>query len=217
MRSILTVAEVSEDDSITTLDRIKAELSITGTDKNRDLVLQAKIDEASNDIEAALGFRVALETVIETFWHEGGDSAPEYLVLNRTPVASTPVPVVVMDDVTLDASTYRIDQTTGQIYALCNGYPYVWQFCKSLIITYAGGYVMPAEGDDSTLPPGIQGACIDLVSSFWAAKGRDPSVRAEEIPGVISKQYWVGAVGEEGELPPSVVSKLALFRRANVA
>jgi hypothetical protein len=51
------------------------------------------------------------------------------------------------------------------------------------------------------------------MSDYWAAKGRDPSVKSEEIPGVIRTDYWVGAVGEAGELPPRVVMKLAPYRR----
>jgi hypothetical protein len=210
MRSIVTVASPASDTALTTLARVKQELNIT-TDTS-DEVLQDKIDEASDDIEAALGFRVVRETAVETFWHEQYDSIPDRLVLDRTPVVS--IASVAVDDIVIDASLYRVDPKTGELFALdAAGWPYVWLFFKSIVVTYDGGYILP-DGSNRDLPKGIEGACIDLVSSFWAAKGRDPAVKSEEILGVISKQYWVGAVGEDGELPPSVVMKLAPYRRA---
>lgn len=213
MRSIVTVTGANSDKMLTTLNRVKLELDITSVDTNRDMLLNLKILEASDDIEAALGFTVRKETVSEVVWFENGDLAPEYLVLDRTPVAT--LTSVTIDGLLADAATYRLDSETGQLYALCNGYPSHWYFCKSVVVAYAGGYILPAESG-SNLPAGIQGAAVELMSNYWAAKGRDPSVKSEEIPGVIRKDYWVGAVGEAGELPPSVVTKLAPFRRALV-
>ena len=213
MRSIVTVASPASDTALTTLARVKLELDITVS--TYDAILQDKIDEASDDIEASLGFRVARETAVETFWHEQYDVNPPVLLLDRTPVAS--IASVVVDDIALDASRYRLDPKTGELFALnSQGWPWVWLFHKSVVVTYDGGYILPDESN-STLPKGIEGACIDLVSSFWAAKGRDPTVKSFEIPGVVLEQYWVGAVGEEGELPPSVVMKLAPFRRPRAA
>lgn len=211
MRSIVTVASPASDTALTTLERVKLELDIASGDTSSDVVLQDKIDEASDDIEAALGFRLVRESAVETFWHEQYDTAPERLVLDRTPVAT--IASVVVDGVVLEASAYRFDPNTGELFALCNGYPSVWIFWKSVVVTYDGGYILP-PASNSTLPKGIEGACVALVSSFWAAKGRDTTLRSEDIPGLISNTYWVGAVGEEGELPPDVVVKLAPFRRA---
>lgn len=205
------VASPASDTALTTLDRIKLELDIVD-DGTNDEILQDKIDEASDDIEAALGFRVVQEAVVQTFWHEQYDSIPDRLLLDRTPVAA--IASVALDGVTIDGSLYRIEPKTGELFAMDSaGYPCVWSFCKDAVVTYTGGYILP-DASGRNLPKGIEGACIDLVSSFWAAKGRDPAVKSEEIAGVISKQYWVGAVGEDGELPPSVVAKLAPYRRA---
>ncbi len=212
MRSILSVSTAASVTKLTTLERVKLELEIT--DGASDAILNAKIDEASSDCEAFLGFRVARETVAETFWHESGELAPEYLLLDRTPTVS--ITSVVRDDITMDATSYRLDPESGQLYALdwnAQGWPWFWYFYKGIVVSYVGGYLLPGEtGRD--LPAGIEGACIELVSDFWHAKGRDPSVREEEEPGVYRTAYWVGAVGESGELPPRVQMKLAPFRRA---
>lgn len=209
MRSILTVTTAATVTKLTTLERVKLELKIENNASNT--ILNAKIDEASDDIGAALGFSVPSEAVSETFWHEAQDSLPEYLTLNRYPVSA--VASVTVDDVAIDSTLYRLDAKTGLLYRLdASGYPCGWCFCKSIVIAYTGGYVLPgANGRD--LPFGIEGGCIDLVQSFWQGRGRDPSVKSEEIPGVRTVQYWVGSIGEEGELPPSVQAKIAPYRR----
>lgn len=214
MRSIVAVASPASETALTTLSRVKLELAIADADTGNDAVLQDKIDEASDDIEAALGFRLVRESAVETFWHEQYDAGPDRLILNRTPVVA--IASVVVDGVAIDSSAYRLDPNTGELFALCNGYPSIWIFCQSVVVTYDGGYILP-PASNSNLPKGIEGACVALVSSFWAARGRDPTLRSEEIPDLISATYWVGAVGEDGELPPDIVTKLAPFRRPVVA
>jgi hypothetical protein len=214
MRSIVTVASPASDTALTTLERVKLELGIPDATTTSDSILQEKIDEASDDIEAALGFRLVRETAVETFWHEQYDAAPEKLILNRTPVAA--IASVVVDGVAIDASAWRVDPNTGELFALCNGYPGLWVFCQSIVVAYDGGYILP-PASNRTLLKGIEGACVDLVSMFWAAKGRDPTVRVIDVPGLMRTEFWVGAVGEAGELPPSVVAKLAPYRRPVVA
>lgn len=73
------------------------------------------------------------ETAVEIFWHEQYDVAPEKLVLDRTPVAA--IASVVVDGVTIDASAYRLDPNTGELFALGNGYPSVWVFCRSVVVS----------------------------------------------------------------------------------
>ena len=210
MRSILTVTAAATVTKLTTLERLKLELKIGNNDN--DAILKAKIDEASSDISAALGFMVQRETVSETFWFENGDTAPEYLLLDRVPVAS--IASVTVDGLAVDAAQYRVDDQTGQLYRLdASGYPCHWYFCKDIVVAYTGGFLLPGEAGRN-LPFGIEGGCIDLVTGYWMSRGRDPLVKSEDIPGVMSTEYWVGSVGESGELPPNVMSKIAPYRRA---
>ena len=88
-----------------------------------------------------------------------------------------------------------------------------WTFSKSAEIVYVGGYTMPGEVAQPTLPPALQAACVELVSSYWFARGRDSLVRQETVDGAGSTTYWIGAVGESGSLPPSVESKIAPYKR----
>lgn len=214
MRSIVTVTVPKTDSALTTLARVKLELDILSGDTSKDEILELKIDEASSDIEAALGFSVPRETVAETFWQEGVIASPTSLILNRTPIAS--ITSVVVDGITYASSLYRYDAGTGELFALdSSGFPTFWCFCKSVVVTHAGGYILPSESN-CNLPDGIQGACVDLLQCYWFWKGRDPTVKSEAAPGVMTYEYWVGAVGEEGELPPNVMMRLSRYRRALV-
>lgn len=211
MRSLVTVTTAATVTKLTTLERVKAELGIT--DSSKDSILNSKIDEASSDVEAYLGYSVKRETVSERFWQPRAFEAPEYLLLDHTPVAT--ITSVTLDDVVIDTDLYRLDSDTGQLYALDSfGYPDCWLICKDCIVAYSGGYLLPGESGRN-LPFAIEAAVVELVQSFWFSRGRDALIKEEEIPGVMRQSFWVGAVGAAGELPPSVVSKLSPFRRAS--
>lgn len=209
MQSIVSVTTAPERTALTTVDRVKLELSIT-TDAS-DALLGIKINEASSDIEAHLSRTLAYAGLTQTFWGEG---TADYLILDRAPVGS--IVSVTLDDDLVDSDEYRLDADSGILYRLdSSGYPCTWYWCKSVIIVFTGGYELPGA-DDPTLPPAIEAAAVELVTSYWTARGRDPTVRAEDIPGIGSVTYWVGAVGEDGGLPPSVTSKIAPFRRVQL-
>jgi len=211
MRSIVTVTVPATNEALTTLDRVKLELDIENDDS--DEVLQAKIDEASSDIEASLGYRLVRETVSEAIYRDLFDHFPMSLLLERYPIVS--ITSVTVDGEALSASLYRLDPKTSELIVLdSSGYPCGWFFQQSVVVVYVAGYILPGESGEN-LPEGIQGAAVELISNYWAARGRDPSVKSENIPGLMAVDYWVGAVGEAGELPPSVVSKLAAFRWGN--
>lgn len=210
MRSIATITTPPERVALTTLERVKAELNITSDAS--DELLAAKILEASSDIESKLNRSLARAGMTERFW--GGEGGVECFSLQRYPVAA--VSSVTVDDVAIDDAEWLLDAEAGLLYRLdAGGYPCTFTWCKAVSIVYAGGYEMPgAESPD--LPAALQAGCVELVCQYWTARGRDPSVRAEDIPGLGSVQYWVGAVGEAGELPPSVMSKISPFRRPSV-
>lgn len=206
LRNIATVTEPELTD-LTTLERVKMELSITSS--STDELLEFKIAEASSDIEAHLARKFASAEVSERFW--GGSGCEEYLLLDRFPV--TEIESVTVDDDVIDDDEYRVDPETGILYRLdASGYPCAWTWCKDIVVVYTGGYDLPGS-DDPTLPPAIEAATVELVTSYWTSRGRDPTVKSDEIPGIRSVTYWVGAIGANGDLPPSVASKIAPFRK----
>ena len=206
MRSTVEITVAPTVTRLTTLQRVKEELSIEGSAS--DGILGAKIDEATSDIEAHLARTLSRATVTQTLWNVGYS---EYILLRRYPVAS--IVSVTVDDIAVDSDEYRLDGDSGILYRLdASGYPCAWWSCKSIVVVYAGGYLLPGE-TNRNLPPALESAAVDLVSSYWSSRGRDATVKAEDVPGLGRVEYWVGAVGESGELPPSVVTKISPFRR----
>jgi hypothetical protein len=76
-----------------------------------------------------------------------------------------------------------------------------------VIVAYTGGFILPGQ-TGRNLDYAIEGAVVALVSDYWASRGRDPTLRAETIPGVIERQWWIGAVGDPSLLPPRVLASL---------
>jgi uncharacterized phiE125 gp8 family phage protein len=178
MRSVVEIVTPAASELLTTLARVKAELQITTGDN--DEILEAKIAEASTDIQAAIGYRLPSEQVRETFWHDDdvslfkialprhGNPAQPTLFLKRTPVSA--IASVTVDDTVLDPSEYRLDPDAGLIDRLSpDGFPCAWCFCKSVIVAYTGGYVLPGD-TRRNLPYGIEGAVVALVSDYWASR-----------------------------------------------
>ncbi len=214
MQSIISVTTPSSYQYLTTLDRVKQELSIT--DNGSDAILTSKISEASSDIFARIWPRPR-ETVMETFYPEPGQSVRRaQLMLSRWPLVS--VTTATVDGESVVSDNYRIDAEAGMLlYLADDGYRSCWTFSRSAEIVYVGGFSMPGEVAQPTLPPALEAACVELVSSYWFSRGRDPTIRQEEVQNVGSQTFWVGAIGESGSLPPGVESKIAPYRRVVIA
>lgn len=213
MHSTATVTTANDYAALTTLDRVKTELGIVEADS--DALLAAKIREASSDIFARI-WAQPRETITETFWPRPWQvCGPEALVLSRRPVVS--VTSVTVDGSAVDSSLYRL-AAAGMLHALAaDGAPTEWSIAKSVVVTYVAGYTMPCEVANYDLPPALEAACVELVSSYWLSRGRDPTVRQEDVPGLGSQTFWVGAIGEVGSLPPGVEAKIAPYKRMMIA
>ncbi len=201
--SLLTVLIPASSRALTTLATVKDEIGIT--DDAADARLLRWIDEASERIETYLGRVLASETVRETFRLTG---APGCLGLARRPV--TAIASIEVDGVTLASDQYEIDATAGLLHPISGGRRVWWCGC-TVIITYTAGYVSV-----EALPRPIETACIGLLRHRWAARDRDPMLRSLAIPGVATEQYWVGATGDDGAMPPEIAALLDPFRTVTV-
>lgn len=208
MNSQLDITTPAEVTALTTLERVKLELRIT--DDANDELLSAKINEASSDIAVRCRPSLKREGLTETFWpdHRGPHSSSDVMILRRYPVAS--IASVTLDDVVLDPADYRVDTGSGMLYRLSGGVPCRWWFGRTLVVVYTAGYLLPGQ-NNRDLPPALEAAAIELVAGYWVARGRDPALRSEEVFGVSRFDYWVGAIGEAGDLPPGVMSKIAPY------
>lgn len=205
-RSTLAVTVPADDTDLVSLARVKSELGITDT--SSDTLLGEWITEETTTVTDELNRTLAEETIEETF-RRGGSSRAETLTLSRRPVSA--IASVTEDGSALDTGNYEIDAQAGLIYRLsANGYRSHW-WASVVVVTYTAGYALP-----DSAPSWATKATIICLTHRWAAKGRDPSLKEINIPGVIEKQWWVGSIGENGALPPGVEDLLAPHRDVNV-
>jgi hypothetical protein len=152
-----------------------------------------------------LGRPLTLETVFETFRPPGGTfrggGFPNHprdanmLRLSRYPVTS--VASVVIDGTSLGL---------GPVGTRAGWYGAV------IAVTYVAGYSLP---DD--LPRPIGQACLLLLRHRWMTGDRDPTIRAENVSGVIDTQYWVGGMpGENAAMPPEAAALLNPYRELRI-
>jgi hypothetical protein len=218
--SVLTVTVPAASLNLTTLAIVKDELDII--DAAQDTRLARWISEASSQIHRWINRSLVSETVSELFpgcgssrpdWmfgdvrrslDNGGTHATYRLLLARFPVSSIDS-VVIDDGDPLDAATYTLDGEKGVLYL-----PY-WSGSK-IVVVYTGGYALTATSGVQTMPGAVVQAATAMVCLRHAMRGRDPSLRSVDVPGVLSETYWVGAKGEDGAMPPSVTGLLEGFR-----
>jgi hypothetical protein len=210
VRSIVTVTSAASSTLLTTLSRVKTDLGISGGQD--DAALTNAIAGASSRITAYLGQTLAFEGVTETFRPDRGYECSERLFLDRSPVV-TMTSVTVDNDAALASSKYEVDKSAGILYRLDDsGHPLRWEFNKSIVVVYTGGYFLP-DDSDANLPAAIEEATVALVRSLWFSRRRDPMVKSVEVPDLISESYWVGAIGERASLPNDVLMLLDQCRR----
>lgn len=206
MQSILTVTTPAHTYDLTVLATVKRELGITNADS--DTLLTDHIRQCSNAVMSYTGRVFALETLTELFWHEGYcrhtlRGAP--IVLSRYPVAT--ITSATLDDVVVDTSLYRIDNTSGRLFKLdSSGYPCSWYFGKGLSIVYNAGYALLAD-----LPFDIERATILWIKEAYFGAGenvRDPQVKSEQSYNVATFSYFDRASGGGSPRPPPEVEQL---------
>lgn len=204
MKSVLTVVTPAESVDLTVLANVKAELGISTTAE--DVNLETWIDQASGVITGACNRVFGKETVTESFRNRVPLIEPERIVLRRTPVTS--ITSVVENGTTLVEDTdYEIDYDSGIMTRLSGDYETRWSF-RTLVVTYAGGYDLLG-----TLPIAIEKATIVLVKQFRSAANRDPLLKSEEIPGVLTQTFWVGGTGDKSNgIPHEVETLIAPYR-----
>ena len=205
MYSILTVTSAASSYDLTTLANVKAELDIAnGTS---DAVLRRYISGASSAASQYCNRVFAAETVSEEFLQSHRDrfsiSKIAPLQLSRWPLIA--VTSVTEDGVLLVVDTdYLVDATNGQLTRLtADGFPRTWP-CVTITVVYSAGY--------STTPADLEDAIIRMVTKRWSAKGRDATLRSEDIPGIRAATYWIATGAEAGNMTPDVVDVLDNYR-----
>lgn len=214
MQSVLTINTVASTYDLTTLATVKAELGITTT--TEDTNLATWISQASNACASYCNRVFGLETVTETFrnkfqypFSDNNRRNVSIVMLTRTPVVS--IVSITEDGIALVQDTdYQLDPEEGILYRLDSDSLTNWYF-KKLVVNYTGGYALVG-----TLPHNIERACITQVKAIRAGGSRDPNVKSESIPGVLSTTYFSPGANDNGALVPDVTALLDPYRNVSV-
>jgi hypothetical protein len=201
MLEIVTPASTSH---LTTLDRVKAELSIVGTAE--DARLTTLVGEASDLITAFCNRDTfGAETLRQT---ERLSTCRDCIILDRD--LAPAITGVTVDGAALLAAEYELDGAL--LYRLSDDCRIAWRPGK-VVVNYTAGFTLLGS-----LPQAIERAAVDLVVLMYRSAGRDTAVRQEMVEGVGSTSYFDQRAGS-GDLPLSAdrLAQLHRYRLHSVA
>lgn len=207
MSSLFSVTTQAEDISLLTIAEMRAAIGLATTDTSKDAILQPLAMRAADRITRACNVAVdgaimptlREEAVSDTFRARGFFDWGSDLTLSRRPI--TAIIGVTEDDIAVDSADYEILAATGMLRRLCNDDAVCWRGCK-IVVSYTAGW--------ATVPSGLKLAAEQLLRSYWYDASRDPGLRQIEVPGVISKQFWVGSSADP-DIPDNVLDMLEPF------
>lgn len=215
---LTTVETPASSYALTTLATIKSVLQIA--DNASDSYLNLLISQASATAAQYCNRVFAVETLSVVFRLERGYRGSGLLgrtsplQLPRWPLTaiasietlcnSADTPTTLVESVDFEA-----DYTVGQLFRLdMYGNPRNWEAIRTTV-AFSAGY--------TTTPPDLEAAVIDLVKMPWFARTRDPLLRSDAVEGVGTQQFWIGAMGQDGAVPPAIASRLDNYRVPVVA
>lgn len=197
----LTVTIAADSQALTLLSTVKRALDIDSDVTTWDSFLTESIARASEIIAAYCSRVFGRETVVETLWLR---DSREVINLRRYPDVA--IASITEGGTALAEADYFLDADSGQLRRLSSGAPSCWSPCQWIDITYDAGYELLGA-----LPYPIEDACVRLVKSAYAAKGRDPMLKADEVFGLGRQEFWVGSTSG-ADLPDDVVALIAPYR-----
>lgn len=206
LASISTVTTAAASKNLVTRAVVKSILAIDGGVD--DSYLDTMIGWVSAEIANYCNRVFVVEGLTDQFWpaQTFSYSVPggaDLLQLSRFPAVS--VTSLTENGEALVADTdYTIDLDKGQILRLDdNGYPAKWA-PYPIVVVYSAGY--------ADIPGDIQDAACRMIKARRDARGRDPFLKQQNIPGVLEQQWWVAGPGQTGNMPPDVADILDNYR-----
>lgn len=202
MDSIVTVTGPASGPTafdLATLADVKADLGITGSAE--DATLARYISESSLLLARACNRIFAQETLSEQFRL---DEAKPVLILVRRP--ATIASISEDDAAPLGNADWEMDGNAGLLYRLEDDRRIAWSASK-VVVAYSAGFALPGGA-----PRDLQKAARTLAKAQWLAKGRDPLVRSESVPGVYEVAYWVGSLPGDVAWPAEIETVIAAYR-----
>jgi hypothetical protein len=195
--------------ALVSVDQAKAALGIDPADTSQDAALSAQIDSVSMAINNYCDRIFAVQVYRDQLrnacgWYGEPLVTRQYpIMVNDTGVALV---AVTENGVVLDAAYLEVYLETGGIYRLDGSMaPAAWASAL-LVVDYTAGY--------DPIPADVQGAALEWLTARWFAVGRDPALRSETIPDLITQVYAgdFGAGTNAGSMPPGARDLLAPYK-----
>lgn len=208
LKVITTVVKAATSYDLTTLPVVKDELSIK--DGSKDTILKRYITSASAAASNYCNRKFQAETVSDQFfpdqdnrWRSPTVGGVDRLQLTRWPIIDV-VSVAENGTPLVEAVDFQVDYENGQLVRLdANLLPRKWHIFP-LVVQYDGGY--------ETIPDDLADAVIRMVSKRYAARGRDPSLKERDIPGVATESFWIATGDDAANMTPDVADILDNYR-----
>jgi hypothetical protein len=218
-----TVLLASDSFALTTVANVRSDLGETDISLTDDF-LSRLVAQCSKAAERRIGRVLALQgyrDTIKTCPYESSFTF-DCLRTSRFPLIS--VSKVTVDGTDLTADTdFELDVPQSRLWRLDSSANRIAWCASSIVVEYLAGYALPEQtepaeedgGGVNTLEDNaadLEDAVIRMVKARLLARDRDPYLRAEEVVGVASAQYWVATGDESGNLPPDVAEILDSYR-----
>lgn len=175
IRSIVDVTPPNSPE-LTTLDDVKLELGISGSDQ--DDLLERLIETESARISGYPAIAIFPKTVVAESIRVQDERNLPTLKLRMWPVFS--ITSITEGSVVLSVDEYEVDKAAGLIYRISNDSPASWSSGK-IVVSYVAGF--------DAVPTDIASACIELIKRRLAAQGRDSALVSESIEDVGAWRY----------------------------
>lgn len=195
--------------ALVSIDDAKAALGIAAGDTSQDAVLTAQIEATS----MAINNWCDRIFVVQTYRDQLRDAYGSYgepLVVRQYPIvvdeAGVPVVAITEGGAALDAMLLEVFPEGGAIYRLdATALPIAWG-AALVTVEYAAGF--------DPIPADVQGACLEWLTARHNAIGRDPALRSETVPDLITQVYAgdAGAGTSGGAIPPGARDLLAPYK-----
>jgi hypothetical protein len=197
--------------ALITLDQAKAALGIDPADTSQDAKLQQQIDAVSAAIDNWCDRIFVRQTYRDQFRYAFNWLNPgEPLQTRQYPIpldtGGVPVLVIAENGSTLDAAVWEIEIESGSLYRLNNSAAVSAWTGTSIVVDYDAGY--------DTIPADVQGTALEWLTARWGAIGRDPALRSETIPDLITQVYSTDTTMPS--MPSGVRECLSGYRRWHV-
>lgn len=182
---ITRVVSPADSLDLVTVDQAKAMLGIAPGDTSHDAQIQQHISASSiainnfcDRIFVVQGYRDQVRNAYGCYG--------EAFVTRQYPIAvdsesGLPLVAVTEDSAALDPAFMEVQTDNGSIWRLDGSLAAAAWATPLLVVDYTAGF--------NPIPADVQGACLEWVGIRYGAVGRDPAIRSETIPDLITQVY----------------------------